>query len=275
MKKCRFYKMSGSGNDFVVIDNRRGHFPRTVSVWAKRLCHRQEGIGADGLLLLEHSQKADFRMVYFNSDGSRARMCGNGGRCMAWIAHHLGAVKKKSFIFESDAGLIGAWVDGTLACIQLSDAQNYRPNLSARALGKTYPLSYVDTGVPHAVCLVRRLADIDVRTVGQALRFHSLWGPQGANINFVERVSATRLKVRTYERGVEGETLACGTGVAACGIVMGLRGLVQTPVHCQVHGGDVLEVNFLAHPQTPKHPASAVTLKGPVRLTYEGEIALS
>src|SRR5882762_5093619 len=122
-----FWKMSGSGNDFVLIDNRRGTFPRSVSAWAKKLCHRQEGIGADGLLLLEKSSKADFRMVYFNADGSRASMCGNGARCIAWFAHDLGAAPANSR-FETDAGLVEAAVSDHVAEITLGEARDFRPH---------------------------------------------------------------------------------------------------------------------------------------------------
>src|ERR1700733_10757617 len=138
-KKIVFLKMSGSGNDFVMIDNRRGTFPKSVSAWAKRLCHRQEGVGADGLLLLEKSRTADFRMVYFNSDGSRASMCGNGARCMAWFAHEVGAAGVKSK-FETDAGLVEATVRDHVAEITMGEAHDYRADLLIKAAGKVWPV---------------------------------------------------------------------------------------------------------------------------------------
>ncbi len=271
MKKIPFYKMSGSGNDFVVIDNRRGVFPANVAAWAEKLCHRQEGIGADGLLLLQKSKKADFQMVYYNADGSRANMCGNGARCMAWFAEHVGAAKAP-FQFVTDAGLVGAEVCESRVRVQLSEPHDYHPNFAVRALGETYHVFSINTGVPHAVILVRHVEDVDVTNVGRALRYHKAFGPKGTNVNFVQRVNSKFLKVRTYERGVEGETLACGTGIAASAIVMGLRGLIQTPVKCQVRAGDVLEVHFLARAYDAKQPASEVTLEGPVRVTFKGEV---
>src|SRR3954464_7872707 len=155
MKKIKFLKMSGSGNDFVIVDNRRGTFPKPVSAWAKRLCHRQEGVGADGLLLLEKSENADFRMVYFNADGSRASMCGNGARCIAWFAHDLGAAKAKSR-FETDAGLVEATVRDHVAEITMGEARDYR-NILVKAANHVYPIAALNTGVPHAVCFVPRV----------------------------------------------------------------------------------------------------------------------
>lgn len=265
--------MSGSGNDFILVDNRKKKFPADVSRWAKKLCCRQEGIGADGLLLIENSRKADFRMIYYNSDGSHASMCGNGGRCISWLARHLNIVRG-AFSFESDAGLIHGEVHGDVAEIQLGDANDYWPPFSIRVGGCVYPVSHINTGVPHVVMLVRRVDDVDVNGVGRALRFHKVFGRSGANVNFVQRLNDNTLSVRTYERGVEAETLACGTGVSASAIVMALRGMVRAPVHCRVRGGDVLVVDFDLHPQDKKHPVTRVTLKGPVRLTFTGKITL-
>lgn len=273
MKKIFFVKMSGSGNDFVLIDNRRGTFPKPVSAWARRLCHRQEGVGADGLLLLEKSRKADFRMVYFNADGSRASMCGNGARCMAWFARERGVAGSASR-FETDAGLVDAVVHGSAAEITLGEARDYRPHLLLRVPGGTYPVSFVNTGVPHAVCFVPRVDAVNLPVIGRRLRFHKAFGPAGSNVNFVQRLNSRTLKIRTYERGVEGETLACGTGVTACAIAAALKGWVRSPVRCVTAGGDTLEVRFQLNPADAQTPARRVSLRGPVRVTFRGQTEL-
>jgi diaminopimelate epimerase len=269
-KKINFLKMSGSGNDFVLIDNRKNQFPKPVSAWAKRLCHRQEGVGADGLLLLEKSPKADFRMVYFNADGSRASMCGNGARCIAWFASDLGLGRSR-LQFETDAGLVQANVQDDVAQITMGEARDYQAELLLKAAGHVYPVTFINTGVPHAVCFVPRVDVVDVAVVGRELRFHKAFGKAGTNVNFVQRIDGHTLKVRTYERGVEGETLACGTGVCASAIAATLKGWTQAPVRCITAGGDTLEVNFQLFPNNTAVPAKGISLRGPVRVTFKGE----
>jgi diaminopimelate epimerase len=271
-RKINFWKMSGSGNDFVVIDNRK----RTITAGsglARQICHRQEGVGADGLLLLEPSRRAAFRMVYFNSDGSRASMCGNGARCLSWAAHAWGAVGTR-FNFETDAGLVKGEVDGGIVRVTLSDPKDYRSEMRVKAVGKTYRLAFINTGVPHAVVQVSNAEAVDLPRVGRALRFHRAFGPKGANVNFVQKLNRQTLRVRTYERGVEGETLACGTGVAASAIASALRGMVRTPVRCVTTGGDTLEVDFQLHPSEAHPPVTGVTLRGPVRRTFAGQVEI-
>ena len=290
MRSIPFWKMSGSGNDFVVIDNRRGAVRGNLSAWARRLCHRQFGVGADGLLLLcaasevRRSKPAiagpgtselgagapDFRMVYYNADGSRATMCGNGARCLAWAAHAWGVTGRRP-AFQTDAGPVQGEVDGEMVRITLSAPRNFQPERSVKALGRTYRLAFIDTGVPHAVVPVRNAESVDILAEGRALRFHPAFGRPGTNVNFVQRLGGRKLRVRTYERGVEGETLACGTGVTASALAAALRGWVRPVVRCVTTGGDTLEVDFRLHPETPAHPASQVTLKGPVRRTFIGE----
>ncbi len=270
MKKIPFWKMSGSGNEFVVIDNRRRRIGGGYAAWAKRLCHRQFGVGADGLLLLAPDKRDSFRMVYYNADGSRADMCGNGARCMAFFAHARGIVPKE-FRFRTDAYPVGAKVDERMVQVSLADATKYEPAVSAKVGGKTYRPAFLNTGVPHAVLFVRNADKVYVSGLGLALRHHKVFGPKGANVNFVQKIGPRRLRVRTYERGVEAETLACGTGVTASAIAAALKGLVKAPVQCVVSGGDTLEVNFKINRNNRGRPASDVSLKGPVRLTFKGE----
>jgi len=270
MKTISFWKMSGSGNDFVVIDNRRRTLKGNLSEWARRLCHRQFGVGADGLLLLERDSRADFRMVYFNADGSRADMCGNGARCMAWFAQKRGVVKG-AFRFITDAYPVGAEVHGAVAEVSLADAKDYRAVVSARVGGRSYKTVFLNTGVPHAVVFVPNAEKVDLPGLGRALRFHPAFGPKGTNVNFVQKLGPSTIRVRTYERGVEGETLACGTGVTASAIAAVLTGRVKGPVKAVVTGGDTLEVRFIVRPGDARRPVECVSLRGPVRLTFKGE----
>ena len=270
MKTVKFWKMSGSGNDFVVIDNRRRLLRGNIAPWAKKLCHRQFGVGADGLLLLEPDKKEDFRMVYYNADGSRADMCGNGARCMAWFAHAHGAVGS-TFRFKTDAYPVGAKVTGDIVLVSLADARDYKSHVTAKVDGKIYHPAFLNTGVPHAVLFVSNADKVFVSGLGHSLRFHKVFAPKGANVNFVQKIGPHKLRIRTYERGVEGETLACGTGVTASAIAAALRGLVKAPVECVVAGGDTLEVNFKVDRENLGRPATHITLKGPVRRTFKGE----
>jgi diaminopimelate epimerase len=299
MKTIPFWKMSGSGNDFVVIDNRRHVLRGPVGPWAKKLCHRQFGVGADGLLLLERGAKEDFRMVYYNTDGSRADMCGNGARCMAWFAHAKGVVGR-TFRFQTDAYPVSAEVTRDMVRITMNGARDYRPLIDLTRSPHPHPLplkrgegdlnrspsppaggrgtkgeevAFIDTGVPHAVVFVKDVERMDVEKEGRLLRFHSAFGPRGTNVNFVQKLGPHTLRVRTYERGVEGETLACGTGVAASAIAAALRGIVKVPVRCVVAGGDTLEVNF-TETGNFERPATGISLKGPVKVTFRGEIII-
>lgn len=262
--KIPFWKMSGSGNDFVVVDNRRHLIRGNYAKWARTLCHRQFGVGADGLLLLERDPKYDFRMVYYNADGTRADMCGNGARCMAYFAHAHDAVGSR-FTFRTDAYPVGGHVQGNVVQVSLADARDYRPKVSAKVGSQMHTPAFLNTGVPHAVVFVKDADRVSVSTLGRALRFHKAFGPKGTNVNFVQKIGPSTLRVRTYERGVEGETLACGTGVTASAIAAVLGGVVKSaPVRCIVAGGDTLTVQF-------DRPYQNVSLKGPVRVTFKGE----
>lgn len=271
MKTVAFWKMSGSGNDFVVIDNRRAVVRGSLSTWAKHLCHRHEGVGADGLLLLEPSKEADFRMVYFNADGSRASMCGNGARCMAYFARQHRVVGD-SFRFITDAYPVNAVVRGDVVRITMADAQAFHLGMKVRSGSRTLDVDFLNTGVPHAVVYVKDAEKVDVQTLGRELRFHRAFGPKGTNVNFVQKHGKDFLRVRTYERGVEGETLACGTGVTASAIAAGLRGIVRAPVRCLTQGGATLRVGFEIEKEGQAPRVSAVTLEGRVRTTFEGEV---
>ncbi|OGS03639.1 MAG: diaminopimelate epimerase [Elusimicrobia bacterium RIFOXYA1_FULL_47_7] len=270
-KTIKFAKISAAGNDFILVDNRKKVVPRDVSSLARKWCHRKFSIGADGLMLLEESPKVDFRMRFYNSDGSVAAMCGNGGRSIARFAHILG-VAGKHMVFESDAGLISASMVGKNVRLRLSEPKDARLDFTLKVEKKEFAASFINTGVPHTVIFVNDIEKADVDTLGRMVRYHREFAPQGTNVNFVEKKDAHSIYVRTYERGVEGETLACGTGVTASAIISALRGIIKPPVNCLTRGGDVLKVSFtLNHEGDLLSPVSSVYLEGPAEVSFWGE----
>ncbi|MGI8821115.1 MAG: diaminopimelate epimerase [Chthoniobacterales bacterium] len=267
MPKLHFTKMNGAGNDFVMLDNRAGSL-QLSGAQITRLCDRHRGIGADGVLMLEPAANgADFRMRYYNADGGEAEMCGNGARCFARYTQRLaGPLEKLSF--ETPAGVIAAALQDEGVTLQMSDPQDLQLNLRVAALGQTVDCHYVDSGVPHVVVPVGAVRDVNVRELGSALRHHAQFAPRGANVNFLERRGASAIAIRTYERGVEDETLACGTGVVASAIVFAATEGAATPVRVLVQGGDELEVGF----QREEDRFTHVTLSGPADFVFEGTV---
>jgi diaminopimelate epimerase len=250
----RFAKLQGSGNDFVVIDNRDGkveEFLRSLNLdikeFAKKVCAFHTGVGADGLILIENPENPEnhFKWQFFNSDGSVAEMCGNGSRCAVRFAFDEGIVGKE-VRFETLAGVIKAYVldGGKRIKVQLTPPKDYREvflSLNAQSI-EGY---FINTGVPHFVAIVNDLESIDVKKLGRAIRFHPEFQPKGTNVNFVEREGEDAIRIRTYERGVEGETLACGTGATASAIVAYKKGIVsKKPVRVLTKGGEVLAIDF-------------------------------
>ncbi|MGI9086352.1 MAG: diaminopimelate epimerase [Chthoniobacterales bacterium] len=269
MPKLDFIKMNGAGNDFVLLDNRAGDLQLERAQIA-RLCDRHRGIGADGVLILEPaSNGADFRMRYYNADGGEAEMCGNGARCFARYANRVaGPLQKVSF--ETPAGVIAAVLHGEQVTLRMSDPQDLRLDLQISALGQNFLCHYVDSGVPHVVIPVSEVAAIDVRGIGAAVRQHDEFKPRGANVNFLERRGAQSIAIRTYERGVEDETLACGTGVVASALIFAATENAKSPVRVQVKGGDELQVGFARAGED----FSEVTLSGPTDFVFEGQVEL-
>ena len=287
LKKCGviFTKMSGSGNDFIVIDNRK-KIVRNASVFAKKYCHRKHGIGADGLLLVEKATRSitDFRMVYYNSDGSRASFCGNGARCIAIFAY-LNKIATAKMTFDSDVGIIPAEIaDADLAArynvkVKMPAPKHFNMDFDIEVLGKTFKASFVDTGVPHAVIFMESLRKqgyniekIDVHNLGSAIRFHKKFQPAGTNVNFVKVIGKNKLHVRTYERGVEAETLACGTGIVASSIISVLKNYVSSPVSVLTQGGETLKVHLENVVQPSDGYFHDVFLEGKVVVIFEGKI---
>ena len=254
--ELQFTKYQGTGNDFVLIDNRLGVFPKDDLELVRKLCDRKFGIGADGLMLIESSEEEDFHMIYFNSDGSKS-LCGNGSRCSIHFAHALGIIPEQTRFITTDgahdAFLKNGWVHFQLHDIdQVSEA------------GEDY---FVENGSPHHVKFVEDVEAFDVFSNGASIRYSDNYQPEGTNVNFIE-MTEEGIKVRTYERGVENETLSCGTGVTAAAIVAAIKGK-SSPVRVQTKGGD-LEVSFERDGDTFKN----VFLAGPATPVFEGRIEI-
>lgn len=216
MVSIPFVKMVGAGNDFIIIEPRKG---LDYVKFAKAVCARQNGIGADGVMVLEKSTKSDYRMRIINADGSEAEMCGNGARCMAaYIAANLKPIKAL-FSMETLAGEILAEVQNDVVRVRLSNPKDYRPNLNITVANQKLEVHCIDTGVPHTIVFVDGLQEADVNSLGALVRNHPRFAPRGTNVDFVERAREGMVAVRTYERGVEAETLACGTGAVAAALI--------------------------------------------------------
>jgi diaminopimelate epimerase len=268
-KTISFYKLTAAGNDFVLIDNRQNIVcENNHSKLAAKLCDRRYSIGGDGLILLENSSKADFRMRYYNSDGSHASMCGNGGRSIAKFAYELG-VAGKNMKFETDAGLITAEIkNDTVVNLALYNPKDLALNEDVEIEGKNWTIHSLNTGVPHAVVYVDDIEKIDIKKYGNIIRFHKHYAPAGTNVNFVKVDKDNTLLVRTYERGVEDETLACGTGVTASSIISVLLKKVTSPVHVITRGKDNLYVSC----KTDGQKISDVFLEGPAIVAFKGTV---
>ena len=262
-----FTKMNGAGNDFVMLDNRDGTLALDKAQIA-RLCDRLRGIGADGLLVLEPAQNgAEFRMRYYNADGGEAEMCGNGARCFGRFAQRVSG-KQGDIAFETLAGVITAQFVGENVRIQMSVPHSLRLNDALDVTGEKLTVHSVNTGVPHAVVFVDDLEAVEVRRFGAGLRYHPHFAPKGTNANFVKKVGAQTIAIRTYERGVEDETLACGTGMVACALVFHELTGATAPVAVQVRGGDTLEIGFRAEGSAYRD----VTLTGPADFVFDGQV---
>jgi diaminopimelate epimerase len=235
-----FTKASGAGNDFIIVDNRRDFLPANTALLAQRLCSRHFGIGADGLLLLELSQKAHFTMKYFNSDGTDGGMCGNGGRCIARFAW-LNGIAPPEMFFEALDFTYEAHVLDERVSLKMKDPTDFRSGLKF-PLCKIAEAFYVNTGSPHVVAFVDDVTKLAVESLGRLIRQDALFKPAGTNVNFVELTGDNSIRVRTYERGVEAETWACGTGAVASAIIAHLHRGVSLPTQVEVKSGELLVV---------------------------------
>ncbi len=264
-----FTKMNGAGNDFIMVDNRDGSLALDKAAIA-RICDRHRGIGGDGLLAVETAQNgADFRMRYYNADGGEAEMCGNGARCFARYAARLAGAREQ-LSFETIAGVIKARLLGEGVQLQMSPPQGLVLGTNLSVAGVLRTVHFVNTGVPHAVVLVDDLESVDVLGLGAAIRYHEHFAPKGTNANFIQSLGSNALAIRTYERGVEGETLACGTGVVASALIYHRLTGAASPVGVRVKGGEVLEVGFDASSDDFRN----VTLSGPADFVFEGRVEI-
>lgn len=265
-----FTKMSGAGNDFIVLDHRTPLIPEVEQpAFAKRVCRRMFSVGADGLILIEDSDTADFCWRFYNADGSVAEMCGNGARCAARFAFAKG-IAGASMLFETLAGVIEAWVnDDHTVRLRMTEPAEYRSNLAVMLDGRQRSLFFVNTGVPHAVLFVDEGEVVPVPEWGRVARFHPLFQPAGTNVNFVRKIGENTIEVRTYERGVEDETMACGTGAVASALFAAITGEAVSPVQVVTSGGERLTILFDLRDGVR---AENVFLQGPARIIYEGKL---
>jgi len=262
-----FAKMSGSGNDFIVVDNREGHLGEDRADFARRHCPRRTGVGADGVLLIEPSDEADFRMRIFNADGSEAEMCGNGARCAARFAFERD-VAPASMSMETMAGPVSAEVSDDTVTIAIGEVAAVQQAAQLEAQGEVWTVHPVEAGVPHAVIFTHDVEAAPVEPVGREVRYHPFFQPRGTNVDFVQVLGPGSIRIRTYERGVEAETLACGTGAIASAVVSHARGGAGAPpIAVRVQGGE-LTIDF--------RPADGrvvdVRLTGDARFIYTGRL---
>lgn len=250
-----FYKYHGTGNDFVLIDNREGQFPKEDSEFVAHICHRRFGVGADGLILLENDSSSDFKMVYFNSDGNLSTMCGNGGRCIVHFAKFLGIISTETRFVAIDE-IHEASIDQDWISLKMADVEEIKVSED---------FVFLNTGSPHHVQMVENLKDYDVFSIGRDIR-NKLYGNEGANVNFVEKVDDAIFSVRTYERGVENETLSCGTGVTAVALAMfETQKTLDNKVILETPGGQ-LKVRF----NKSELGFDAIYLEGPAKQVFKG-----
>lgn len=258
--KIHFYKYQGTGNDFVMIDNRTQFFPKNNHSLIRKLCDRRFGIGADGLILLENANDVDFKMVYFNADGTEGSMCGNGGRCLVAFANQLGIIDSKA-TFNAVDGLHHAKFNNGIVSLQMIDVAKIRTH------DKHF---FLDTGSPHHIEIVDKVNQVDVKKKGSKIRNGGPYFDEGTNVNFVEIVDDHSIKVRTYERGVEDETLSCGTGVTAAAIAtFNARITTAKKIDIEALGGK-LSVSFEKENETYKN----IFLTGPATFVFKATIQI-
>ena len=262
-----FWKMHGASNDFIVVDDRSLTFPAQDTGWLQHIMRRHTGVGSEGVLLIQPSAQVHFRMRFFNPDGGEVDMCGNGARCIARLAHELGIAPAR-MQFETGAGVVGAEILGDRVRLTMTTPKDWRLGRRLQVAGRELAYDFVNSGVPHAVVQVPDLASLEVQTLGAAIRYHADFAPRGTNANFISVEGTDRVRLRTYERGVEAETPACGTGIVAAGLIAGQTGLVKPPVKVIPASGDTLEVDF----RLTADGAENVTLLGPAAHVFKGEL---
>ena len=265
--KIAFTKAVATGNDFVIVDNRGGVLGKKPAGFARKICDRKRAVGADGLLLVERSKKADLKMRIFNPDGTEPEMCGNGSRCVALYATAKG-IAPKDMDIETLAGVLNARVDGDMVKVKLTDPRDIKWNLCLMIHKCPYRVNFTNTGVPHVIHFVEDLDRVDVKDLGWKIRYHEDFAPAGTNVDFVKIVDKKNIKIRTYERGIEDETLACGTGSVASAIIAAEAEKLDSPITVETRGGEKLKVYF----DKIEGEFRNVYLEGRAQLVYEGVI---
>ncbi len=268
MKSINFFKMSGCGNDFILIDNRDMALDQEITPeFIQKICRRKMSVGADGLILIENSQTADFQWRFFNSDGSRAEMCGNGARCAARFAF-VNGIAGQNMAFETDVGVVDAAVMQHSVKIRMPSPSGIEQGISLTVGGRPLKMSHINTGVPHVVIFVDDIDEPDMVSLGREIRFHERFAPAGTNVNAVCIKKDGPIAVRTYERGVEDETLACGTGVVAAALVLAHQTGQPAPIRIRTRSGGFLTVHFTKG----NGHFSDVFLEGDARIIYQGPL---
>ena len=268
MNPIPFYKMSGAGNDFIIIDNRTQIVADTeLSSFIASVCRRKISAGADGLILIEDSDKFDFRWRFFNSDGSKAEMCGNGARCAARFAHVSGIAGTR-LSFETEAGVVSAQINEGRVKVKMPDPSDLKLTYPLKLSDGSLEISSINTGVPHVVVMVEQVAEVDVVALGREIRLHQTFAPAGTNANFVQRGQGNAIEIRTYERGVEDETLACGTGAIASALISASRFNMNSPVDVKTRSGVYLTIHF----DTIADQFTEIYMEGDARIIYTGEL---
>ena len=267
MKIIEFTKMVASGNDFVVIGPAFSSGLLAPGSLAKMICDRKYGVGADGVLVLEKSRIADVKMRILNSDGSEAEMCGNGARCAALWVSSQSATSKSQLKIETKAGIIEVKISKSSVKIKLTDPRNIKLDIPIKVNKRNLRVNFIDTGVPHAIIFVEGIDEIHVVEIGRAVRNHKEFHPRGTNADFVEVLSKDKIEIRTYERGVEDETLACGTGSVAAAIIFALKTKQSDKIRVLTKSGETLMVYF----NRDKNKFTDVWLEGRARIVHRGE----
>jgi diaminopimelate epimerase len=271
MKNISFVKMSGAGNDFIVIDKALNSEIALTNNVINRLCNRRNGVGADGIIIISDREEIDFSMDYYNADGSTGTLCGNGARCAIKYASDTGKAKSNYVSFTSnEIKYTGELLNNGLIKFNMKPPVNIEENISLEVAGSGISASFIHTGSPHVVIVVDDIDDVPVIKIGKEIRYSKRFAPEGTNVNFIEATRET-IFIRTYERGVEDETYACGTGAVAAAIIGNIIFGVKPPVSLHTKGGDELVVGFIAEGSDYKN----VSLTGPVKEIFKGEISIN
>jgi diaminopimelate epimerase len=268
MEKIEFYKMSGSGNDFIIIDNRDKIVDENDLLnFIVKICRRRMSVGADGFILVENTEGADFKWRFFNSDGSVPEMCGNGARCVARFAY-LNGIAGPKMSFETGAGIVEAEVAGESVKIKMTDPSDPKTDYTLELKDRSILVSSINTGVPHVVMVTDTIEDVEVVKMGREIRFHDMFAPAGTNVNFICPIKDNTIAIRTYERGVEDETLACGTGAVAGALIIARKMKIDPPINVLTRSGANLRIYY----KEKNAGYQDIYLEGDARVIYRAEL---